>query len=59
MNKFQIGDKVKYEWGTIPGIWIYTHVLNIHEAEDDKYWYTVSSGTTIPEELLIKVENHD
>ena len=54
MSKFKVGDKVRYEWGVIPGIWVPAEVLKVCETADG-YYYVVSSGATVPEEALIKI----
>lgn len=55
MSKFKVGDKVKYEWGVIPGIWVPAEVLKVYETTDG-YYYVVSSGATVPEKALIKTD---
>ena len=54
MSKFKVGGKVRYEWCVIPGIWVPAEVLKVYETADG-YYYVVSSGATVPEEALIKI----
>lgn len=54
MSKFKIGDKVRYEWGVIPGIWIQAEVLKVYETTNG-YHYVLSNGAIVPEESLIKI----
>ena len=58
MNKFKVGDKIRYEWGVIPGIWVPAEVLKVYETTE-RYYYVVSSGATVPEKALIKTERDE
>lgn len=56
MSKFKIGDKIRYEWGVIPGIWVPAEVLKLYETADG-YYYVLSNGAIVPEESLIKTDD--
>lgn len=58
MTKFKVGDKVKYKWCVIPEILIPAEILEVYETIDG-YYYVVSSGAIVPEEVLIKIVENE
>ena len=56
MSKFKVGDKIRYEWCVIPGIWIPAEVLKVYETTDG-YHYVLSNGAIVPEEVLIRIND--
>ena len=51
MNKFKVGDKVKYEWA-LSGIYVSGIVIALEKVENC-WFYTLNIGAYVPEDRLL------